>query len=123
MILLVSDAFIVVIDSHGQSHLSVVLSNDIFVEDRINVLRLREIGNPLSRRFPEFLVEHLVAQGNALIAKCKHYGQQSVSGPDSASYRPKSRYNLDRTGLYNHRMPCDTPPYNWGKTVLSINQA
>lgn len=68
MILFVIDAFIVVIDSHGQSHFSVVLSNDIFVEDLFNFLRLREIGNLFSRRFLEFLVEHLVAQGNALIA-------------------------------------------------------
>jgi hypothetical protein len=58
----------VVVDGDGERPLGLVLADDVLVQDRVDLLRLREVLEVEGRSSRQLLVDDLVAEIDALVA-------------------------------------------------------
>src|SRR5439155_2025925 len=62
------DALVVVVDGDGEGALRLLLRDDVVVQDRVDVLRPRQVVEVELRGSGELLVDDLVAEIDALVA-------------------------------------------------------
>lgn len=67
MALFIIDPFVMVVYSHSQGLLGFFLADDIFVQDGLDFLGFGQIRDGFFRRSLQVFLQHLIAQGNALI--------------------------------------------------------